>query len=145
MVGTAQSFSFGTKAETLMQLSRLLCSGTVLPLEHFTNAEWRSDPEAVLDRVCSQEWARSALVVRSSACTEDTGGASNAGRYLSQLQVRGRNRLREAIEAVFDSYEVCSPEDQVLVQPQMEGVEVKRCGFVVRGKQRRTVPRHQLV
>jgi glutamine kinase len=114
-------FAFGTKAETLERLARLLDTAVVMPLDYFTEAEWRLEPDAVVDRVFEHDWAESPLVVRSSCPDEDTAGETNAGRYHSDLDVRGREQLRVAIERVLDSYERRSPKNQVLVQPQLKG------------------------
>src|SRR5215213_3019912 len=74
---------FGTKAETLHRLSRVVHTAVVLPLDYFAVSEWRSDRDRVLDRVCAHHWAQAQLIVRSSAQSEDNDGASNAGRYLT--------------------------------------------------------------
>jgi len=83
-------FAFGTKAETLAHLAGELRSGYVLPLDWFTVREWRAREDAVLDRLLGHDWARGALVVRSSSLDEDTETMSNAGHFLSRLHVRGR-------------------------------------------------------
>jgi hypothetical protein len=115
-------FSFGTKAETLARLSTRLRHGIVLPLDWFAVGEWRSDEDAVLDRLCAHEWARGALIVRSSSLDEDNETMSNAGHYLSRLHVRGRRELKLAIEQVIASFHGGSDADQVLVQPELDHV-----------------------
>ncbi|WP_236789899.1 PEP-utilizing enzyme [Amycolatopsis sp. GM8] len=117
---TATRFEFGTKAETLTRLAELVRTAVVLPLEYFTVAEWRGEPEQVLTRLCSQQWSAAPLIVRSSGYDEDRTGSSLAGRYLSQAHVSGRRELRLAIEKVVDSFDSDHPENQVLVQPQFE-------------------------
>lgn len=120
----ASGFTFGTKAETLVQLSGRLRRGVVLALDYFTVREWRSDQDAVLDRLLAHEWAGGALIVRSSSLDEDTETTSNAGHYLSRLHVRGRRELSLAIEQVIASFHGRSDADQVLVQPELDAVVV---------------------
>lgn len=115
-------FRFGTKAETLERLSGALRSGVVLPLDYFTVGDWRHDADAILNRLWAREWARSAMVVRSSGQREDRDGASNAGHHLSRLHVTGRRKLELAVEEVIASFESRADEDQVLVQPELERV-----------------------
>ncbi len=118
----AGGFRFGTKAETLAHLAGELRSGYVLPLDWFTVREWRARESAVLDRLLGHDWARGALVVRSSSLDEDTETMSNAGHFLSRLHVRGRQELAQAIEQVIDSFDGRSEDDQVLVQPELDHV-----------------------
>lgn len=117
----AVRFEFGTKAETLGELTALLRTATVLPLEYFTVAEWRDEPETVLHRICSRPWSSAPVIVRSSGFREDRAGSSNAGRYLSQPGVHGRRELHLAVEKVVESFDDNHPKNQVLVQPQFEG------------------------
>jgi len=118
----AGSFTFGTKAETLARLAGRLRHGVVLPLDWFTVGEWQSDEDAVLDRLQAHEWARGALIVRSSSLDEDTATMSNAGHYLSRLHVNGRRELKLAVEQVIASFHGRSDADQVLVQPELDHV-----------------------
>ena len=118
----ATGLRFGTKAETLTRLAGVLRSAVVLPLDYFTVAEWQADEDAVLDRLCAHAWAGEALIVRSSSLDEDTETASNAGRFLSCGHVRGRGELRRAVEQVIASFDGRSDGDQVLVQPELDGV-----------------------
>lgn len=112
-------FTFGTKAETLAQLSGRLRSAHVLPLDWFTVGEWQTDEQDVLDRLCAHAWAAGPLIVRSSSLDEDTEAMSNAGHYLSRLHVNGRRELGAAIEQVIASFHGRSDADQVLVQPEL--------------------------
>jgi glutamine kinase len=119
---SARGFAFGTKAETLARLAGRLRHGVVLPLDWFTVGDWRADEDAVLDRLCAHEWARGALIVRSSSLDEDTATVSNAGHFLSRAHVSGRRELRHAVEQVIASYDGRSDADQVLVQPELDHV-----------------------
>lgn len=111
-------FEFGTKAETLDRLSRLVRSAVVLPLVSFSAGAWEADPERELRNVLAERWSSALLVVRSSTRSEDLLEYSNAGHYLSRTGVRGPQQLREAIDDVVASFDD-DPANQVLVQPQL--------------------------
>ncbi|HVV13124.1 PEP-utilizing enzyme [Amycolatopsis sp.] len=119
-ITSARAFEFGTKSETLARLSALVHSAIVLPLVSFTVAEWQHDPEAVLAKIRRKPWVADPLVVRSSGRDEDQSTFSNAGRYLSETDVRGQDELVDAIGRVVASYDVFRPNNQVFVQPQLE-------------------------
>lgn len=116
-------FIMGSKAATLARLrSRLHCS-QVLPLQSFTLSEWRTETDAITERICSEFSDERYLVVRSSARDEDGFAKANAGKYHSELNVpRTPAGLEHAIETVFASYGAENLEDEVLVQPQLENV-----------------------
>ncbi|KAA9155929.1 phosphoenolpyruvate synthase [Amycolatopsis acidicola] len=115
----ARAFEFGTKSETLARLSALVSSAVVLPLVSFTVAEWQHDPGTVLAEIRGRPWSGDPLVVRSSGRDEDQSAFSNAGRYLSETDVRGQDELVAAIGRVVASYDVFLPNNQVFVQPQL--------------------------
>ncbi|WP_430788473.1 PEP/pyruvate-binding domain-containing protein [Actinoplanes sp. G11-F43] len=118
---------FGSKAETLEQLAPLVRRARVLPLRYFSVAEWRTVPEKVLDDVLSKPWGNEPLIVRSSTRQEDDPGTLMPGSYLSVAGVAGRQELREAVDAVIDSYQRRTGEPAlddlgeqlVLVQPMV--------------------------
>jgi phosphohistidine swiveling domain-containing protein len=116
---TSKPFSFGTKAETLARLSGVLRSATVLPLYSFNVELWRRNRRDILSQILDQDWGASTLVVRSSCCTEDKPGYASAGRFLTRLDVKGRQQLQEAVDSVILSFCDSSPDNQVLVQPQL--------------------------
>jgi phosphohistidine swiveling domain-containing protein len=116
-----ESLRPGTKAETLERLRPLLRKAGILPLDHFTVAEWRADGDAVLRRVLAT-WPDTPLIVRSSALAEDRAEGSMAGRFLSIQDVRGAQALRGAVDEVIASYGAPGARDQVLVQPMLADV-----------------------
>ncbi|TVQ64923.1 MAG: phosphoenolpyruvate synthase, partial [Balneolaceae bacterium] len=100
-----------------------LVSARILPLYFFTAGEWDQNPDALLESILGMEWAGQPLIVRSSGVAEDSELESLAGYYESVLHVEGREALRSAIEEVIASFkETRSDEDQILVQPMLQGV-----------------------
>jgi len=112
--------AFSTKAGTLATLQGLLCSARLLPQVIFTVADWRSKPESCLAQIPATigfgPW-----VVRSSCQREDNANVSNAGAFLSLLNV-GAESLQSAIEQVIVAYGEADAADEVLIQPMLQNV-----------------------
>ncbi|MGI5239070.1 PEP-utilizing enzyme [Dactylosporangium sp. CA-139066] len=119
---TASVSIFGTKAETLARLAPLLRCSRVLPMVYFRADAWSADRADQVERVLAQPWASGRMVVRSSAILEDSFAGSQAGRFHTELGVHGREALMAAVERVLASYGEPSPEDQVLIQPELTEV-----------------------
>lgn len=117
--------SLGTKAETLKQLYQKLKIAKILPQFIFTVREWQVQRDELLERFKEIEWNKS-VIVRSSAINEDTSSSSCAGKYESIANVCGIEAFYEAVNKVIDSYDDDNPENQVLVQPMLENVQL--CG-----------------
>lgn len=115
----------GTKAETLLRLSKSMKKGKILPQITFTIDEWETGCELLSSTVFLQPWC-SSLVVRSSALDEDTVTQSQAGKYDSILNVCGEMAFREAVENVIDSFDHKLGKHQILVQPMLKNI--KSCG-----------------
>lgn len=112
--------TFGTKAETLAQLQARGFS--VPPVLYFEAAQWERDPELWLGTI-ARHFAEGKVAVRSSARSEDTGTESMAGAFHSVLNVPcEESRLRQAVDEVVAHFRC--PEDQVLVQPMLENVQI---------------------
>lgn len=113
-------FHFTTKAGTLAALQGLLKSASLLEQVHFSVAEWTEDRGSVLARI-SDVFDDRTLVVRSSCKREDSEQASNAGAFLSLLDVQPENAA-DAIDQVVAAYGEAEDGDQVLVQSMLSGV-----------------------
>ena len=126
----APSADFGTKAETLARLAAKIHNARVLPQICFSVAQWRDDADGVLAKISAAPWGAGRLIARSSAKGEDSRTASQAGKYLSVPDVVGGGALTDAIERVIASYSSDStPDDQVFVQPFLEGVSLSGVAF----------------
>src|SRR3989304_6190161 len=120
--------NFGSKAENLERLRPFISTAKILPAVYFTVSEWRTEADAIVGRVVHQLSARP-LIVRSSARNEDGLTASRAGRYATVSDVSGEQAFRKAGETVIDSYGDAAPNDQILVQPKLSGVELSGVAF----------------
>jgi len=116
---------FGTKAETLERLGPLLRSAVILPQVRFSVADWRGDQQNVLRRIWEVPWASGALIVRSSAKSEDSSSESNAGKFTSVAGVEGAAAIAPAVERVIASFEAgACQHDQIFVQPMLHDVSI---------------------
>ena len=117
-----------TKADRLKYLRNRLRNSIVGKLLIFTVAEWQVGRDEILAKIQSTFSGDHLLVIRSSAVNEDHLRGSLAGYYHSESEVLTSSRasLIQAINRVVDSYSrdgrVPCPEDQVIVQPQIQGV-----------------------
>ena len=132
-----------TKGETLKWLASRLTRGRVLPLVHFSVAEWRADRSAVLSRLAESRSSSGAMIVRSSAVAEDTAESSQAGRFLSVAGVCGEVALAAAIDRVIASYGDARGDHRVLVQPARRRGR-QRCRVHARSGVRGAVRRREL-
>jgi hypothetical protein len=136
----ATRFEFQGKAGTLEALAPLLTAGRVLPLQRFTAARWRREPELVLASL-SKLFGDQPLIVRSSTRAEDQAACSCAGVYESIADVQGQRALAEAIDRVVDSYgSTANDTDEVLIQPMATGV--RSCGVAMTRDPETGLPYH---
>ena len=127
-------FKFGTKSETLKKLENKLVHSKVLEQVKFTVKEFEEKPELIIDKIQSKIQSKK-IVIRSSALNEDTHTSSMAGNYESVLNVitLDRTLIKDAIVTVIDSYLKGGQDkilgNQILVQPQLEGVQMSGVAF----------------
>ncbi|MFH1760575.1 MAG: hypothetical protein ABIA63_05695, partial [bacterium] len=76
--------TFGTKAETLSRLSRVLKKSIILPQVSFSIEDWVRKQDQILNCIKNQlpgDYPK--IIVRSSSLMEDALTQSNAGRFSS--------------------------------------------------------------
>ena len=118
---------FGTKGGTLHMLRHQLISAKILPMVICTVDDWTSRKSSVIKEI-SNSLGIGPWIVRSSSSGEDRLDASNAGAFVSVLNV-DRAKIREAIKKVIASYCNPIPTDEILIQPMLENVEVVGVAF----------------
>ena len=74
--------TFGTKAENLKACLSQLKHAIVLPLEHFTVAQWKASSKEILQTI-SSKFSKSPCIIRSSAVGEDSMDSTMAGAFLT--------------------------------------------------------------
>jgi hypothetical protein len=112
--------AFSTKAGTLALLQGKLHSAVIAPLVSFTIAEWGADRAECISKVPLGVGTGS-WIVRSSCQHEDGTVVSNAGAFLSLLDISDIS-LESAIEQVIASYGDHNVADEVLIQPMLRNV-----------------------
>jgi len=110
---------FSTKAGTLAALTGQLASARIAPLASFDVDTWRSNRADCLAQI--RNLAGGSWIIRSSCRREDGQASSNAGAFLSLLDVAPTG-LEAAVEQVIDSYGNAEADDEVLAQPMLRDV-----------------------
>jgi phosphohistidine swiveling domain-containing protein len=111
-----------TKGRTLDYLFDSLEHSNVLPLFLVARENFDSNTTHLLDLILNKKFIDiKNFAIRSSFLVEDTLKASNAGVFLTLLDVK-RDALEDSINAVFNSNNMPNPNDEVIVQPMVENV-----------------------
>jgi choline kinase/phosphohistidine swiveling domain-containing protein len=124
------NFVLGTKAETLERLRPLVRKSVIGEQVCFTAGDWQADRNGVFNAIRAK-FGHTAVIVRSSAHSEDGWMESNAGSYESILDVAGGDfeEIAEAVESVIESYGTSLSTDQVLVQEMLHDVMLSGVAF----------------
>ena len=118
---------FGTKGKTLQMLQHKLSHAQILPIFIFTVDDWIHSKVEVTSKV-AKLLGDGPWIVRSSSTSEDNQITSNAGAFVSILDVNIK-KLEEAINAVISSYKNESLTEEVLIQPMLKNVEMSGVAF----------------
>lgn len=112
-----------SKAKTLHDLAPLIHAAKVLPVVRFSLGEVRNDLQTTIQTIQIQI-KNSKLIVRSSAHSEDTLAASNAGHFKSVLNVLQNDQpaIKQALQDVMESYGICSDNEELFVQPMLTDI-----------------------
>ena len=92
----------------------------IASLTFFSVCEWQSNKSNILNSLTNDPSTQS-WIVRSSCSREDSINLSNAGAFLSILNVTNES-LEAAICKVIDSYGEIDLSDEILVQPMLTNV-----------------------
>ncbi len=114
------ALAFSTKAGTLAALQGVLKTARIAPLRVFTVAQWKADRSLCLSGIVGCLGA-GPWIVRSSCGQEDGEAQSNAGAFLSILNVEVAG-LDPAVEKVVAAYGDVQLTDEVLIQPMLTQV-----------------------
>ena len=117
---------FSSKANTLSILQNNLKFSTIEKIYVFSIQDWKKNSKLIMNDISSQ-FKNSLIIVRSSASGEDSFEGSEAGKYISILNVQSNNsvNVKKAINSVMCSYIKNSNLDknnQILIQKQTAGV-----------------------
>ena len=118
-----QELVFSSKANVLQSLQSNLKKSKIEKLLYFTISEWREDEVEILRKIRKNFLSR--IIIRSSAIGEDGLEKSEAGKFLSILNINpnSKTKLKNAIESVIASYgKNLNLKNQVLIQSQSKNV-----------------------
>lgn len=116
-----------TKAEMLQYLKEKIDTINILPIELVDSNEFFDDRAAVIKRIIEFSKGND-LIIRSSSTLEDTSEFSNAGQFMSVMDVKpNAEEISRAISEVYESYNTVIKQ-QILVQPMLE--DIKKSGVV---------------
>lgn len=124
------NFILGTKAQSLKRLEEVITLSKIAPQVSFTVAEWSKSSDKIVQKI-QHKFKPKKVIVRSSAIAEDGFDTSNAGAYVSILNIDAavKKAVLDSITSVIDSYADRNPANQVLVQPMIENVSVSGVVF----------------
>ncbi len=128
-LAAAPQVEFESKAGTLARLFGKLEHATVLPQISFTVDQWLRSGGRWTNFQCNEPWLDGALIVRSSATTEDQPRCSGAGRFLSIGDISNEPDLERAISSVIAAYGDARVDHEVLVQPMLQDASVYGVGL----------------
>ncbi|MFN0116871.1 MAG: PEP/pyruvate-binding domain-containing protein [Elusimicrobiota bacterium] len=123
-----KKIKFGTKSETLSSLELIIKSARVLPQVRFDVGQWKNERASVWKMIKTAQFQSRNTIIRSSALNEDSSQASNAGKYKSIKNVKGKPSLEKAIDEVVASFDSTMEKNQIFIQPYLE--KVKMSGVV---------------
>lgn len=121
---------FTTKAQTLCALRPILKTAVILPVITYSASKLASGCEHLFAELEQNAVMNQPLIVRSSAKNEDTNQESNAGKFLSIGNVRGKAELAKAVQQVIQAMGD-DEENEVLIQPYLEDVDLCGVAFTV--------------
>lgn len=114
-----------SKAKTLENLQNKLKNAKILPLVRF--GVFDKNQDEILENTL--KLFSTNLIVRSSSENEDNLHSSNAGSFLSILNVKlEKNELKKAVEKVKKAYKNISKNDEIFIQPMLSDVQI--CGVI---------------
>ena len=118
------NLKFSSKAKTLLMLKQHLKTADIIPLFIFNAVDYKNKKEKILDEI--QKTFKKNIIIRSSSSKEDTFETSNAGEFVSILDVdtNSRKDLDNGISKVIKSYKKITKFDEVLIQTMLNDVQM---------------------
>lgn len=111
-----------TKAGMLNYIKENMPSVNILPIMVLKRSAYLMNEKTAVEAVI-QFAGNGTLAIRSSSSMEDTLEYSNAGAFTSFLNVPPEyNAIREAIEKVYQSYHDEETDEEILIQPMLDGI-----------------------
>ena len=129
--GNRTNSMISTKANTLLALKPVVTKAVIEEAYVVSHADYLRDKDKVASDI-RELFGNNMIVVRSSSKREDAYEESNAGHFISLLDVDADDaeEVKSAIDSVYDSYgSECDEDEQVLVQRQTKDVVISGVVF----------------
>lgn len=113
-----------SKADTILNLKKYNLNFSIPETFVFKTDEWQFSEDKIIKVI--QKKFKSKIVIRSSSYDEDLKNQSQAGKYLSILDVntKNKNQLKLLINKVIKSYKKKNSKNQVIIQKQITKVSM---------------------
>lgn len=130
--GDIAKFILGTKADTLKRLAPMGTTFKICKQVSFYLKDWEKGRKEIINKI-QANFPKKFLAIRSSSVNEDSWKSSNAGKYLSLLNVKSSSKLsiESAVNNVLKSYNCNIKKNQVLIQEQVKNVTLSGVIFTV--------------
>ena len=120
-----RKIKLSSKAKTLEKLSKLIRYAKVLPLLRFSVSSYKKDKYKIINKI--KEKFSGKVIIRSSSISEDSYEKSNAGKFVSVLDVNVNNHddIKKSIEKVIKSFgKQNNNNDEFFVQTMLKDVNM---------------------
>ena len=113
-----------SKADTILRLKNYNLNFSIPYTYVFKTEEWENSKKKIIKLI--QKKFKSKIVIRSSSYDEDSKNQSQAGKYLSILDVSAKNgkKLKILINKVIKSYKKKNINNKVIIQKQIKNVSM---------------------
>ena len=134
---------FNSKAETLNFLDKKITLSKVPKSYFFSALRWKKNKKVIIKEI--QKNFKGQIVIRSSAADEDGSFSSNAGKYISFLNINSKDTLniKKKIDLVIKSYKRISlRKSQILIQKMISSIN---CSGVVFNRDLNTAANYYVI
>ena len=120
-------FFFKSKSLTLKLLKKQLKKSKIEDIFDFTVEQWINNENLILQKITKSFSTN--IIIRSSAIGEDSIEKSQAGNYLSILNIdpKSKSKVKSSIQSVINSYKNkknFNKKNQILIQTQTKNIKI---------------------
>ena len=122
-----ESIFFKSKSLTLKLLKKQLKKSKIEDIFDFTVEQWINNENLILQKITKSFSTN--IIIRSSAIGEDSIEKSQAGNYLSILNIdpKSKSKVKSSIQSVINSYKNkknFNKKNQILIQTQTKNIKI---------------------
>ncbi len=134
---------FNSKAETLTYLNKKIKLSKIPKSYFFSALSWKKNKKNIIKEI--KKKFKGQIVIRSSAADEDGSVSSNAGKYISFLNINSKDtsNIKKKIDLVIKSYKKISlKKSQILIQKMISSIN---CSGVVFNRDLNTAANYYVI